>query len=276
MATSEKRLYTTGELAKMFSLKKDTLFYYDRIGLFSPKYRKGSTNYRYYDSGQIKTLDTILALRDMDIPINELKSYLKDINTDSFLNLMELENKKLEAKIRDFTIMKKTLVELSRRMKKAKESEYGKLFFKEEDTHHFFSLPIIMKGKNLEEAWNKAYGEFWSYIDSDKIITNGAILPKSNFLSREYTLITHIIGYTVEKNADTTEKGLYANIYIKGSYDNLNAGYEIFHDAIVEAGYYPISDIYEEYIITSLSEEKEENYVTLLRVKVERIAPHCQ
>ena len=267
---NEKKLYTTGELAKMFSIKKDTLFYYDKIGLFSPKYRKGNTNYRYYESGQIKILDTIISLRDMDISIMELKSYLKDINTDSFLNLMELENKKLEDRIKDFTVKKKTIAELSRRMKKARDSEYGRIFLSEEEPHYYFSRPIEKKGKNIEEAWDKAYEEFWSYIDSDRIITNGAILPRENFIARRYMEISHITGYTVEKSTNATKKGLYASYYIKGPYSILSEKYRDFHDTLTAEGYIPISDIYEEYIITSLSERNEENYVTLLRVMVEK------
>ena len=84
----EERLYTTGEVAKMFAIKKDTLFYYDRIGLFSPVTRKGSTSYRYYSSKQLKILDTIISMRDMGVSIDELKEYIKDISSDSFLDLI--------------------------------------------------------------------------------------------------------------------------------------------------------------------------------------------
>lgn len=34
MNRRDKKLYTTGEFAKKFNIKKDTLFYYDKIGLF--------------------------------------------------------------------------------------------------------------------------------------------------------------------------------------------------------------------------------------------------
>ena len=143
MATKESKLYRTGEMAKLFALKKDTLFYYDRIGLFSPKYRKGNTGYRYYDSGQIMLLDAIISLREMDISIPELKKYLKDMNSDVFLSLMELESTKIDAKIKDFTIKKKTISELAKRITKAKQSERKKLFITEEDRCYYLSEPFI-------------------------------------------------------------------------------------------------------------------------------------
>ena len=268
--TKENKLYKTGEVAKMFSIKKDTLFYYDRSGLFATKYRKGNTRYRYYDSSQIKILDTILSLREMDIPIEQLRQYLEDINNNSFLDLMELENKKLDAKIQDLTIKRKIIAELSKKMKKAMECEYDKLYIIEEMPRYYLSLPIKKRGKSIEEDWNKAYEEFWNSVDSNEIITNGSILPKENFLAGKYSELSYITGFTIRKSDKSTCKGLYANFYIKCAYSDLVNKYKLFQEALSKEGYMPVSDVHEEYIITSLSEKNEENFVTLLSVMVEK------
>ena len=39
--------FTTGEFAKICSVSKQTLIYYDRVGIFSPDIT-GSNGYRYY------------------------------------------------------------------------------------------------------------------------------------------------------------------------------------------------------------------------------------
>ena len=36
MKRKNEESYTTGEFARYFGIKKDTLLYYDKIGLFSP------------------------------------------------------------------------------------------------------------------------------------------------------------------------------------------------------------------------------------------------
>lgn len=36
MSRKQEQFYTTGEFADYFNIKKDTLLYYDKIGLFSP------------------------------------------------------------------------------------------------------------------------------------------------------------------------------------------------------------------------------------------------
>nr|WP_243686653.1 MerR family DNA-binding transcriptional regulator [Clostridioides difficile] len=43
----EKQYFTTGEFAKLCGISKQTLIFYDKIGIFSPEY-KDKNNYRYY------------------------------------------------------------------------------------------------------------------------------------------------------------------------------------------------------------------------------------
>ena len=65
-----KDYLTTGELTQLMGITKHTLFHYDDIGLFQPKYinEKG---YRFYSIDQIDILNTILVLRDLDMPLKE-------------------------------------------------------------------------------------------------------------------------------------------------------------------------------------------------------------
>ena len=37
MQRKKEKYFTTGEFAAYFGIRKDTLFYYDRIGLFQPE-----------------------------------------------------------------------------------------------------------------------------------------------------------------------------------------------------------------------------------------------
>ena len=64
--------YSTGEFAAHFGIKKDTLFYYDKIGLFSPAGVRDN-GYRYYTSAQIEPFRTLLSLRELNVPIKTLQ-----------------------------------------------------------------------------------------------------------------------------------------------------------------------------------------------------------
>lgn len=63
--------FTTGEFAKICSVSKQTLIYYDRVGIFSPDIT-GSNGYRYYSYTQIETFTVIAMLRDLGVHIREI------------------------------------------------------------------------------------------------------------------------------------------------------------------------------------------------------------
>ncbi|WP_338631546.1 MerR family transcriptional regulator [Clostridium baratii] len=88
--------FTVGELAKLHNLSKQTLIFYDKIGLFKPKIIDSNNNYRYYTSEQLEVLDSILILKEIGIPLKEIKTFLEDRNIDSTLELMKKQKKELK------------------------------------------------------------------------------------------------------------------------------------------------------------------------------------
>ena len=61
MKRKREKNYSTGEFAQYFGISKDTLLYYDRIGLFSPKYI-APNGYRQYSASQISTFSILLSV----------------------------------------------------------------------------------------------------------------------------------------------------------------------------------------------------------------------
>lgn len=59
---SKKTYFTTGEFAKIFDVKKQTLFHYDSCGIFKPDII-GENGYRYYSFTQLETFAIIRTLR---------------------------------------------------------------------------------------------------------------------------------------------------------------------------------------------------------------------
>lgn len=269
MAKKEERLYTTGEVAKIFSINKNTLFYYDKIGLFGPNYRNGNTNYRYYGSDQMKILDTIISLRAMGIPIKQLQEFIRDMNTSSFLDMLELENQHLKSIIDEYSVKMKTIQELSRRIKVAQESQANTLIITKEENRNFITLEIENKTLDAENNWNNAYEKIWDTMDTAKIITIGSILPFEEFKNNNFNALNKVVCYTILRTKERLEKGTYANLYVQGNYDKLDAGYTLFKNLIEEHGLKVISDIHEEYVIEAMSEKKEDNYNTHLFAQIE-------
>lgn len=61
----EKKYYTAGELARLFNIPKQTMLYYDKMGILKPEF-VAENGYRYYSTPQYLTLEIILFLRKMD------------------------------------------------------------------------------------------------------------------------------------------------------------------------------------------------------------------
>lgn len=86
--TDKKEYYTAGELAKLFGIPKQTMFYYDKLGLLTPEF-VAENGYRYYAMPQYLTLEIILFLRKLDISVPHIKEFLEHRSRDEILNILK-------------------------------------------------------------------------------------------------------------------------------------------------------------------------------------------
>lgn len=98
METERRNYFTTGEFAALCGVSKHTLFHYDETGVFSPAV-VGENGYRYYSVSQIEAFTLIAALREMDMPLAEVKSYLDRRSPRALVELLEEQERKLSAKL---------------------------------------------------------------------------------------------------------------------------------------------------------------------------------
>ncbi|MFC4809302.1 MerR family transcriptional regulator [Paenibacillus sp. GCM10023250] len=70
-----KRTWKVGELAKLTGLTVRTLRFYDGIGLFSPS-ALSESGHRLYNEADIARLHQILALKDLNLSLDEVKAIL--------------------------------------------------------------------------------------------------------------------------------------------------------------------------------------------------------
>lgn len=91
--------YTAGELADMFQIPKQTLLYYDKVGLLKPEYIS-QNNYRHYSISQYMTLEIIISLRKLDISITDIKEYLDHPSAKLLQNILSQKQAILQEKIK--------------------------------------------------------------------------------------------------------------------------------------------------------------------------------
>jgi DNA-binding transcriptional MerR regulator len=67
---------TVGEFSRMTHLSIKTLRHYHQVGLLEPAQVNPDTGYRYYTTGQIPTVQVIRRLRDLEMPVPDVRAVL--------------------------------------------------------------------------------------------------------------------------------------------------------------------------------------------------------
>ncbi|MCX4328716.1 MAG: MerR family transcriptional regulator [Lachnospiraceae bacterium] len=103
------KLLTIGEFARLHGINKKTLMWYDETGLFPPAYINPGNGYRYYNYHQSPLLETILLLRELDVSINEIKTFMQNRSAENLKCLLYEKMQELGHKIKHLQAVKKTL-----------------------------------------------------------------------------------------------------------------------------------------------------------------------
>ncbi|WLF70170.1 MerR family transcriptional regulator [Clostridium septicum] len=108
-----KNKYMVGEVSKFLNISKDTLRYYDQIGIVTPK-KSGKNGYRYYTMDNIVLLTYVLVLKDLDVPLNEIKNILSNNSLESMIKLIGNQKRVVEKKIKELQGIKSTINSLEK------------------------------------------------------------------------------------------------------------------------------------------------------------------
>ena len=111
-----KAQFRIGEIAKMFNINTATLRYYDEIGILK-SFRNKDNGYRYYTIEQLDMLATILTMRAMEIPIDDIRNIMKN-GENNMCSLIDKHIDLMEEKIENM----KNVIKRAKHFKKRLES----------------------------------------------------------------------------------------------------------------------------------------------------------
>lgn len=94
----EKKYYTAGELARLFNIPKQTMLYYDKMGILKPEF-VAENGYRYYSTPQYLTLEIILFLRKMDISVPDIHKFWRTGPETTFSGFWTAEKKNVSNRL---------------------------------------------------------------------------------------------------------------------------------------------------------------------------------
>lgn len=268
MKFNEKIIYSTGEFAKYFGIKKDTLLYYDKINLFHPA-GIHSNGYRYYTASQIAPFRTLLSMRELDVPIKELQPYFHSPSVEKLTELASLQLARVADEISKLTQIQSQLQQLTDSVKEGANAEYEKTcIISLPDNYLIYSRQAVTDPETSEEQWADIHNDFILSSGIPGSSNVGSVLSESDLKNKVYNHIDRLFAPGTAGTGQLRKGGKYAVYYHRGLYDHMKYAYEKMFSQIAALGYLPYGDAYEEYLIADTAAENEEEYVTKISIKV--------
>ncbi|WP_239463497.1 MerR family transcriptional regulator [Collinsella intestinalis] len=118
-----KDSYTISEISRLFGIGIDSLRYYERLGVLAP--RRAPNGYRLYDLGDMYKLALIKDLRRLDVPLRDAKGYLDHQTVASTLELLDHEERLLDARIAELEADRAAIREHAAALSAATERPVG-------------------------------------------------------------------------------------------------------------------------------------------------------
>ena len=259
------RTLTAGEFAKIVGVTKHTLFHYDEIGLFSPE-RKGKNGYRYYSIAQIEVFDVIYTLKDLDMPLSEIREYLDRRSPENLLELLDKEQKIVEQKQKRLKRTKEWIMKKREVLREAAAVEIRQIELIEMPASYAVTARV---NSNDEKVWAMEAGKLLNICESFGIKGVYGIGYKQslhNVIEEIYDNYESAYVVTDKKipgaSCEERPAGTYLAAYDKGHWEELPSTYGRMLEYAREKGLELCGDCYEDYLLDGLTQKSEDEYVT--------------
>lgn len=267
----------TGDFAKLCNTNKRTLFHYDEIGLFSPSYID-ERGYRFYTESQCDIFFTITCLKDLGMPLKEIKNYIDHRNPAQLKILLLEQQKKV---LQELEHLQRIEQVIQTKLKLVTSGEH--LHFNgplssvriETNPEEFLIATSRLDTDNHEKLFFALCNHI-SYCNRHHLNTGhpyGAMMSVSSLKAGHTDMYAHFFTkVTIQPDGYhylTKPAGAYAVIYLKGDYYDADEAYNrllsYIDDNELTAGEF----CYKEAVWDELTVEKEQDYVTKISIPLQ-------
>lgn len=267
-----KDYYKIGEISKIYSIGKDSLMYYEELGILKPI--RDKNGYRLYSINDIWRLNLIKELRALNFPMMKIKDYLDCRSLKSTKNLLEEELKIIDDKILEFKKQKENIkLRLSNIENELKSEEFEKIKIKYFDNRK----AIILNGNIVRDSeadflikkLHKKFEERFNILGNNNI---GAVFSLEKIKNNNFNYYNSVFCLLEEDEEDYNikiEKGNYVTYLYRGDYSKKKIVLEKIMDYIKENNFKIKSDPLEIYKIDIHETENTKEFITEIQVAIE-------
>lgn len=258
---------TTAQFAKLHGVNKRTLHYYDEIGLFSPS-KKGENRYRYYDILQSIDFEYIRMLKDLNMSMEEIKTYRENPNAEDFISIAEAKLMEIEEKIQHLMKTKKILQTKKEQIEFCNSLQQQRIEIMDCEEELLLVTPYSFEDDDLPHIFSHAK-EVWGIEQIRMGI--GSYLSVERAKMRDYDTYEGLFTPVLKKEASSDvmikPKGQYLCGYQKGTWDKLPALYETMMEFAKKHGLELTGYAYEigmnDFVI-----KEESEYITRIMIQI--------
>ena len=268
------------EFAQVTGITRRNLLFYDKIGLLSPRLIDPNNRYRYYTYQQIDIASIITVLREIGMPLKEIKAYLSKRNPRELIKMMNEQKKIVQEKISMLIQMNDMLDTRINMTKKGIEvdKDTDAIILRECE-----ATPILLGKKILTDSpiyilngWYYLV-DFYKFCEENKVIRGlptSMIVSQVDLLQENTTHFSHCYycprdGSNYPTNAQKP-KGLYVFGWEHTEYGKSRNLYKRLFSYIKEAGLKICGNAYEEILFDEISQIDPTQYLLQISIHVIR------
>lgn len=271
----KRKYYKTGELSKIYKLGRDSLKYYEKLGLLNPS--RDTNSYRMYTLKDICNLNLIKELRTLDFSMQRIKEYLEDRNINTTKTMLKEEIYLIDKKLKELTAHRKSLRKrLSSIENTLEHTNFGRI-----------ELLYMQQRKALTVNSNVAFDENVDYLiqtlnekfeDKFYLVGNsnfGAVFDSHSISEGIFNNYKHIF-CLLDEHSDNynfiIDEGYYVTYTYKGDYKKTAQVLPMLFKFIEANSYKVLGDPIEIYKIDIYETSLEDEYVTQVQIPVQLLS----
>ena len=226
----KEKLLTIGQFAAMHGINKKTLMWYDEIGLFKPAAVNPENGYRCYNYRQSPVLETILLLRELDVPLNEIQLFMKNRSAKAMKNLLDEKIADLDLQLMHLKAVRKTLWNHQQNMAALLDMDLSEIAVIEKEERCLVTVDID-ETTTFEKEVELITAETARYrLGRLHDASYGSMIPVSSLQKgcfNDYTrLFIEIPFLRQETGLHIQPEGRYLRAFHKGSWDKIPLRYQ--------------------------------------------------
>lgn len=274
-----KEYFKIGEFAKICGVKKATLIHYAQIGLLVPK-KVGENGYSFYAVSQIYDFELINVLKNLNVPLADIKDYLDNKNGD-LLKSEEILRKKLV----EIEEMKRKIISaehlIQNTIKDIEDIKHQKIgvveeIYQESPEYYFvYEMPYrdaasVYRMGNPRDIIKHIQDSFLNEdINVMEIVRNEDIM--NGTFKKTYGAFRAKAGVDREaENIIEKPAGTYLTIADESSGEKIVTLYKILKEYADKNGYTICGNAYERDLLSHVVERNREKYLVRCYIQVEK------